>query len=186
MLSSPLIPAKAGTQVFSTPPARRWPGVRSDSRPRRDHSGVTALAAAKKTWVPAFAGMSGGKKAVFATLAAAALSLAASAAFAQGNPVKGKQVYDDNCSGCHVLTGQGFGGPPLAGVYGLKAGTAPGFAYSDAMKKSGVVWDETSLREFLADPSKTVPGTSMVFNLSDPQQRDDVIAYLRSLSSPSH
>jgi cytochrome c len=106
----------------------------------------------------------------------------ASTAFAQGDAAKGKQVFDNECSGCHVLTGQGFGGPALAGVYGRKAGGAPDFAYSDAIKKSGIVWDDTSLHNFLADPSKAVPGTAMFFNVTDAQERDDVVAYLKSVS----
>src|ERR1700744_139167 len=69
----------------------------------------------------------------------AALALMATSAFAQGNPDHGKQVFQDNCSGCHVLIGEGYAAPPLAGVFGRKAGTVPGFAYSDAMKKSGIV-----------------------------------------------
>ena len=117
-------------------------------------------------------------------IAAAALALTASSALAQGDPAKGKQVFDNNCSGCHVLTGQGFSGPALAGVYRRKAGTDAGFMYSDALKKSGIVWDDAHLASFLADPSKLVPGTSMYFNVTSPQDRDDVIAYLKSLSSP--
>lgn len=121
----------------------------------------------------------------FPALVGALALLVAGTALAQGDPQKGQQVFQDQCSGCHVLTGQGFAGPPLAGVYGRKAGTAD-FDYSDAMKKSGIVWDETSLKNFLADPSKMVPGTAMAFNLGDPQQRDDVIAYLRTLSPAAH
>ena len=113
------------------------------------------------------------------------LALAAGAAFAQGAPQKGQQVFQDTCAGCHVLTGEGFAGPPLSGVYGRKAGTAQ-FQYSDAMKKSGIVWDDKSLANFLADPDKAVPGTAMNANVSDSQQRDDVIAYLKSLSSAAH
>jgi cytochrome c len=112
------------------------------------------------------------------------IALTATAALAQGDPKRGQEVFQDQCSGCHVLTGQGFAAPPLAGVYGRKAGSAD-FQYSDAMKKSGIVWDDTSLSHFLADPSQAVPGTAMTINLSDPQQRDDVIAYLRTLSPAS-
>jgi cytochrome c len=110
--------------------------------------------------------------------------LAAGSAFAQGSPTHGQQVFQDQCSGCHVLTGQGFSAPPLAGVFGRQAGTAD-FQYSAAMKKSGIVWDETSLNDFLSDPSKMVPGTAMNFSLSDPQARDDVISYLKTLSPAS-
>jgi cytochrome c len=107
--------------------------------------------------------------------------LAAGPALGEGTASKGQQVFQDNCAGCHVLTGPGFSGPALAGVYGRKAGTAD-FQYSDVMKKSGIVWDDANLHAFLTDPSKLVPGTAMYFNVTDPQQRDDVVAYLKSLS----
>jgi cytochrome c len=116
-------------------------------------------------------------------IAAAALALTASSALAAGDAAKGQAVFEGNCSGCHVLTGQGFSGPALAGVVGRKAGTAADFMYSDAMKKSGIVWDDAHLASFLTDPSKLVPGTSMYFNLTSPQDRDDVIAYLKTQSS---
>jgi|WetSurMetagenome_2_1015567.scaffolds.fasta_scaffold126547_2 cytochrome c len=116
-------------------------------------------------------------------IVAAALALTASSALAAGDPAKGKQVFDSSCSGCHVLTGQGFAGPALSGVVGRKAGSSAGFMYSDAMKKSGIVWDDAHLTSFLGDPSKLVPGTSMYFNLTSPQDRDDVIAYLKTLSA---
>ena len=113
------------------------------------------------------------------------LALASSSALAQGEPARGKAVFDSQCSGCHVLTGPSYAGPPLAGVVGRKAGTAPGFSYSPAMAQSGIVWDDKSLNDFLTDPARFVPGTNMFADLTDPQERDDVIAYLRSVS-PSH
>jgi cytochrome c len=119
-------------------------------------------------------------------IAAAGAVLAAGSAFGQGDQQRGQQVFQDNCSGCHVLTGEGYAAPPLAGVYGRKAGAVAGFGYTDAMKKSGIVWDDASLRQFLADPAKAVPGTAMSVNLPDAQQRDDVIAYLKSQSPGAH
>jgi cytochrome c len=113
---------------------------------------------------------------------AAGLALAAGSALAQGDPAKGKGVFDEQCSGCHVLTGPPIAAPPLAGVVGRKAGTAAGWSYSDAMTKSGVVWGEQSLDTFLTDPDKLVPGTGMLGGmLSDPQDRANVIAYLKSV-----
>ncbi len=109
------------------------------------------------------------------------IALSATTALAQGDPKHGQEVFQDQCSGCHVLTGQGFAAPPLSGVYGRKAGSAD-FQYSDAMKKSGIVWNDASLGAFIADPDKSVPGTAMTSNLSDAQQRDDVVAYLKTLS----
>ncbi len=115
---------------------------------------------------------------------AGAFALTAGAALAQGDPDRGAAVFA-RCATCHILTGKGFKGPPLAGVFERKAGTAPGFAYSAAMTKSGIVWDDESLNDFLADPAKMVPGTSMIgVALPDPQERADVIAYLRAHSPP--
>ena len=121
-----------------------------------------------------------------AIIIGAAAIFAAGAAFGQGDAQRGQQVFQDQCSGCHVLTGEGYAAPPLAGVYGRKAGAVAGFGYSDAMTKSGIVWNDASLGGFLADPSKSVPGTAMAFNVTDAQQRDDVIAYLKAQSPGAH
>ncbi len=122
---------------------------------------------------------------IAAALGAVVALLIASPALAEGNAQHGQQVFQDQCSGCHVLTGEGIAAPALSGVFGRKAGST-GFAYSDAMKKSGIVWDDANLHGFIADPGKVVPGTAMYFNLGDAQQRDDVVAYLRTLSPASH
>ena len=129
-----------------------------------------------RTFLKAFAGMRVG---------VLALGLLTTPALAAGNAQHGQQVFQDNCTGCHALTGPGLSAPPLGGVYGRKAGTAD-FMYSDAMKKSGIVWDDASLKAFLADPSKAVPGTAMFFNVTEAQDRDDVAAYLKTLSPASH
>ncbi len=112
-------------------------------------------------------------------LSVAAISASAQGA-AKGDPVKGKQVFA-LCSGCHVLTGDSYGGPALAGVVGRKAGGVAGFSYSDALKASGIVWTDKTLDSFLADPSKAVPGTAMFANVPDAQDRADVIAYLKTV-----
>ena len=74
-------------------------------------------------------------------------------------------------------------GPSLHGIIGRPAGSAPGFPYSPSMKRSGIVWDEETLKKYLPDPQAMVPGTKMTFiGLKDPQQVDDVIAYLKQAS----
>ena len=118
-----------------------------------------------------------------ASLALALLAASAGAAIAAGDPVKGKAEYA-RCSGCHVLSGSTFAGPALTGVYGRKAGSAPGFHYSKALGDSAIVWDDTTLDAFLAAPSKVVPGTNMFSQVPDVQVRADVIAYLKTLSAP--
>ncbi|KRG66715.1 cytochrome C [Stenotrophomonas terrae] len=87
------------------------------------------------------------------------------------------------CAGCHD-TRAALGhrvGPNLHGVVGRKAGTAPGYNYSDAMKASGIVWDAQTLDAFIKSPAKLVPGSKMVNATSDPARRQAVIEYLSSL-----
>ncbi len=84
------------------------------------------------------------------------------------------------CAGCHDTRadlGHRFG-PNLHGVIGRHAGSAPGYAYSEAMKSSGIVWNAQTLDAFLASPQKQVPGTRMLNATSDPQRRQAVIEYL--------
>lgn len=87
------------------------------------------------------------------------------------------------CSSCHSF---GAGepnriGPNLHGVVGRARGTAPGFAYSDAMKAKGGKWDEAGLNEFLWGPQKDIPGTKMTFaGLKKPEDRAAVIKWLET------
>lgn len=87
------------------------------------------------------------------------------------------------CAACHTnKPGINAVGPTLFGVVGRKAGSVPGYAYSDANKASGLTWDEATLDEYLTAPMKKVPGTKMVFaGISDPAERKTVIDYLKTL-----
>ncbi len=86
------------------------------------------------------------------------------------------------CRACHQI-GPGAQiavGPVLNGVVGRKAGSYPGYNYSDANKGSGIVWDEATLQKYLASPQGVVKGTKMLFpGLKDPAKINDVIAYLK-------
>lgn len=94
----------------------------------------------------------------------------------------GQQVFEQRCSVCHSLRpAPGKMGPPLAGVAGRKAGTAPGFAYSAAMKASGITWAPAELDAFIKAPGKKVPGTKMLLGAPDDAQRAAVIEYLTSV-----
>jgi cytochrome c len=92
----------------------------------------------------------------------------------------GKTVFH-KCQACHQL-GKNAVGPNLVGVVGRKAGMAPGFNYSEAVKNSGVTWDEANLNEWLQGPKQKIPGTKMIFaGLKDDTDRANVIEYLKTL-----
>lgn len=86
------------------------------------------------------------------------------------------------CRSCHsTQAGQNGIGPTLAGVVGAKAGATPGYAFSPALRASGITWDRASLDTWLQGPMKMVPGTKMVLPVSDPQKRRAIIDYLETL-----
>ena len=90
------------------------------------------------------------------------------------------QAQFNKCKICHSLeAGKNMVGPDLHAIFGRKAGTADGFAYSEAMKKSGIVWDDDTLTKYLREPKDTVPGGKMAFpGIKDDQQLADLLAYL--------
>jgi cytochrome c len=108
----------------------------------------------------------------------AALALVAGLCQAAPDPVHGEEVYA-RCLACHALATNRVG-PRHCGLIGRRAGTVPGFDYSPAMKRSGLVWNEKTLDRFLANPLKVVPGTAMTYDgVPDRKDRADLIAYLR-------
>jgi len=91
---------------------------------------------------------------------------------------KGKEIYG-RCLACHALEYDRVG-PHHCGLFGRRAGSVPGFAYSAAMKRSKIVWNEKTLDRFLANPPKAVPGTTMTYaGVPDAKERADLIAYLK-------
>ena len=95
-------------------------------------------------------------------------------------PVGGKALFERRCGGCHVLD-RDKEGPRLGGVYGRTAGTVATFEYSDALKKSKVVWTKETLERWLTDTEKVVPGNDMAFRVADPAERTAIIDYLSTL-----
>jgi cytochrome c len=88
------------------------------------------------------------------------------------------------CKACHKLeAGAKLLGPSLFGVYGKKAGSMEGFAYSDAFKKTATwVWDDEHLEKWLSGPGAMVPGTKMAFpGLKKPEDVKAVIDFLKTV-----
>lgn len=110
----------------------------------------------------------------------AALLLCAAGAHAQDAAAGGMAFMQ--CADCHSPGANDGVGPGLKGVFGRRAGAVAGFKYSEAMGKSTIVWDETALDAFLANPAKALPGTAMQWpGEADAKARADLIAYLKTL-----
>ncbi len=118
-----------------------------------------------------------------ATVLALAPSLltptAGHAAAPAGDPVHGQDIYESRCSACHSIDANRVG-PAHRGVYGRKAGSAPGYAYSPALRASRVIWTEATLARWLTNPQAFIPGSRMGFQVAEAQDRADVIAYLKT------
>lgn len=109
------------------------------------------------------------------------LSARAETVSGAGDPTRGAIAFRQ-CVACHSLEpGAHLTGPSLAGIWGRKAGSAEGFPrYSDAFKRSGIIWNEKTLDEFLKNPQESIPGNLMLFpGVRDETIRGDVVAYLR-------
>lgn len=103
---------------------------------------------------------------------------------ATADAAKGADVFK-KCQACHTIDQGGANGlgPNLWATMGKPHGHVAGFAYSDALKGKGGVWDWKSMSEWLANPKTYAPGTKMTFaGLSNPQDRANVIAFLNSKS----
>ena len=104
-----------------------------------------------------------------------------SQAEAAGDAAAGEHVFA-RCLACHsAKAGENKIGPSLAGVFGRKSGSAPGYNYSPALKSAGITWDEQELDKYLANPPADVHGTKMVISVPNAEDRQNVIAYLKTL-----
>ncbi len=121
------------------------------------------------------------------TLMATLAVMAASAAAAQdapsvGDPALGEKVFV-KCRACHQI-GEGARnsvGPEQNGLIGRHSASVPGYNYSEAMKASGLTWDEATFKDYIKDPKAKVPGTKMSFaGLNKQSEIDNITAYLKT------
>ncbi len=117
-------------------------------------------------------------------LAATLVGVLTTAAVAQdaphGDAGAGEKVFT-KCKSCHQVgeNAKSFSGPELNGIIGRKAASLPGYTYSDAMKASGLTWDEATFRDYIRNPKAKVPGTKMAFSgLTKDKDIDDLEAFL--------
>ena len=124
------------------------------------------------------------KGSIVAAIAALAVSCAQTIAYPTAEITAGAEVFR-KCIACHSEdpTRKTFG-PQLKGVYGRKAGTYPGFEYSEALARSGIVWDDNYLREWMAGNTQIVIGTRMRHvKVTDLADQDHLLAYIKYISS---
>lgn len=112
-------------------------------------------------------------------LASAALGMTARAYAADA--AHGQGLYESRCGGCRSLDSNRVG-PAHRGVFGRKAGTAPRFNYSPAVKNSTMAWEEKTLDAWLTNPQALIPGQRMNFRVATAEDRADITAYLRQQS----
>ena len=112
----------------------------------------------------------------------AAIFFVVTLALSADDSARGKDVFERRCGGCHALDNDKEG-PRLRGVYGRASGSVSSFKYSDALKNAHITWNAESLEKWLTDPEKVVADNDMAFHLEKADERRDVIAYLKSLSS---
>jgi cytochrome c len=119
---------------------------------------------------------------ILAVGAIAALPLGGSPALAAGDAAAGKQMFTTTCGVCHSTEpGVNMIGPSLAGIVGSKSGAVPGYSFSPALKAAKITWDEQTLDKFLENPKADVHGTKMPIKVPNPENRDNIIAYLETL-----
>jgi cytochrome c len=105
------------------------------------------------------------------------------------NPSHGEEIFKTTCAACHVAERDASRadlatriGPNLWGVIGRKAGIYKGYAYSYAMRTSGIVWTDQQLGRYIGAPQKTIPNVRMSFlGLKNPNDIQDVISFLNTL-----
>lgn len=89
----------------------------------------------------------------------------------------GRRIFERRCQSCHA----GGPGPSLAGLFGRTAGAADTGVHSSAAVEYGVIWTRSSVRRYISDPGREVPGTLMEMRVQDSKELDDLLNYLETI-----
>jgi len=114
---------------------------------------------------------------------ACALALLPAAARADEFTDPGRRIFVSHCQTCHGLTGPAdtATGPDLHGLIGRKAGAGDSGVHSRAAIESDTVWTRSSLRRYLSEPGREMPGTLMPVHITDSRQLDELLNFLETL-----
>jgi cytochrome c len=120
-------------------------------------------------------------KTSLAAILALAVAGASAMPAAAADPARGERLWR-KCASCHTLeaNGRNRAGPRLHGVFGRAAGSVPDYRYSEALKKSGIVWTAETLDAYIKDSEGFVPGTKMYGGLTQDADRADLLAFLKA------
>jgi cytochrome c len=112
----------------------------------------------------------------------AVVVLGFSSTLAAGDALAGKQVFATTCIACHSTEpGVNKIGPTLARIFGSKSGAVPGYDSSPTLKAANIIWDESALDKYLQNPEADVDGTKMTISVPSAENRQNIIAYLKTL-----
>lgn len=91
------------------------------------------------------------------------------------------EVLYTQCVGCHSPSYHRTG-PKHCGLLGRQAGSTAEFNFTEAMKRSNIVWTKTTLDKFLQAPLAMIPGTSMGYaGITSREEREHLILFLSTL-----
>ena len=120
-------------------------------------------------------------------LGAAAVALTPAVVLAAEDAAAGQHLFAARCASCHgTKPGETKIGPTLAGVFGHESGSVAGFKYSPALEKALLTWDAATLDKWLQGPPRLVHGTTMFASVASAADRQNLIAYLKTLRSRKH
>jgi cytochrome c2 len=109
--------------------------------------------------------------------------LASTSARADGDVAAGHDLFVARCAACHGVKPTRKPGPLLSGVYGRRAGSVPGYHYSAALESASITWNASNLDRWLSGPPAFISGVNMQAQVDSVQDRQNLIAYLKSLGA---